>query len=127
MSNQCVISPYLPPIYIQSTSPKTPMNNVNNHILMLRSHLVIGRQTESTPENISSYVDSRAFDICICLSSTIAFNRDERVCPVYRLHMHGLPRLNLWITIIYNYIILRCTCISIYSSFTLLQKCSFEG
>ena len=42
-------------------------------------------------ENIRSYVDSRAFYVGICAASTIALNRYERIRPVYRLHMHGLP------------------------------------
>jgi hypothetical protein len=77
-------------IHIQPTSPKTPMNNLNNPILLLRRHLVIAWQTEPTTENIGSYIDSRAFNISICTASAIALNRYERVRPVYRLHMHGL-------------------------------------
>ena len=66
------------------------MNDLNNPILLLFRHLVITRQTEPAPENIGSYVDSRAFNIGICAASAISLNRDERVGPVYRLHMHGL-------------------------------------
>ena len=67
------------------------MNDLNNPVLLLRRHLVIARQTEPTPENIGSYVDSRAFYIGICAASAVPFDRDERIRPVYRLHMHGLP------------------------------------
>lgn len=67
------------------------MNDLNNPILLLRSHLVIARQTEPTTENISSYIDSRAFNISICTSPAVTLNRNKRVCPVYRLHMHWLP------------------------------------
>ena len=66
------------------------MNNLNNPILLLRRHLVITRQTEPTPENIGSYVDSRALYISICAASAVPLDCDEGVCPVYRLHMHGL-------------------------------------
>ena len=78
-------------MHIQPTSPKTPMNDVDNYVLLLFCHLVIARQTEPSPENIGSYIDSRAFYVSICTSSTVALNRDEGVGPVYRLHMHGLP------------------------------------
>lgn len=67
------------------------MNDLYNPFLLLRSHLVIARQTEPTTENISPYVDSRALYISICAASTVAFDCDKRVRPVYRLHMHGLP------------------------------------
>ena len=83
------------PIYalshIQPTSPKTPMNDLDNYVLLLRRHLVITRQAEPATENISPYVHSRAFNIGICAASTIALNRYERIRPVDRLHMHGLP------------------------------------
>ena len=65
------------------------MNDLNNPILLLRCHLVIARQAEPAPENIGSYVDSRAFYIGICATSAIALDRDKRICPLYRLHMHG--------------------------------------
>ena len=67
------------------------MNDLNNPVLLLFRHLIIGRQTEPATENIGSYIDSRAFYISICAASAVPLNRDERVRPVYRLHMHGLP------------------------------------
>ena len=67
------------------------MNDLNNPILLLFRHLVITRQAESSSENIGSYVDSRALYVGICAASAVTLNRDERVRPVYRLHMHGLP------------------------------------
>lgn len=83
------------PIYalshIQQTSQKAPVNDLNNPVLLLRCHLVIGRQAEPSPENISSYIDSRALYVSICTASTISLDRDERIRPVDRLHMHGLP------------------------------------
>ena len=66
------------------------MNQLNNDILLLRCHLVIAWQTEPSTENISPYVDSRAFYISICAASAVPFDRDKRVGPIYRLHMHGL-------------------------------------
>ena len=66
------------------------MNNLNNPILLLRRHLVIGRQTEPSSENIGSYVHSRALYVSICAASAVALDCDERVRPIYRLHMHGL-------------------------------------
>ena len=84
------------------TSPKTPVNNLNNPVLLLFCHLVITGKTQPAPENISSNVDSRAFNISICAASTIALNRYKRVRPVYRLHMHGLSD-----KIVYRFIILE--------------------
>ena len=78
------------------TSQKTPMNDVDNYVLLLRRHLVIAWQTEPAPENISSYIDSRALYVSICAASAIALNRNKRVCPIYRLHMHGLPNRTLF-------------------------------
>ena len=66
------------------------MNDLNNPVLLLFCHLVIARQAEPATENIGSYVDSRALYVSICTASTVALNCDEGVCPVYRLHMHGL-------------------------------------
>ena len=67
------------------------MNNLNNPILLLRSHLVIARQAEPTTENIGSYIDSRALYVSICTASAVALNCDKGIRPIYRLHMHGLP------------------------------------
>ena len=67
------------------------MYNLDNPILLLRRHLVIARQTEPAPENIGSNVDSRAFYVSICAASAVALNRNKRIRPIYRLHMHGLP------------------------------------
>ena len=66
------------------------MNDLNNPILLLFRHLVIARQTEPSTENISPYINSRAFYIGICAASAVTLNRNKRVGPVYRLHMHGL-------------------------------------
>ena len=76
--------------HTQPTSPKTPMNNLNNPILLLFRHLVIAGKAKPSTENIGSYINSRAFYVSICASSTVALNCDEGVCSVYRLHMHGL-------------------------------------
>ena len=68
------------------------MNNLNNPILLLRRHLVIAGKAKPATENIGSYIHSRALYVSICAASAIALNRDERVGPVDRLHMHGLSR-----------------------------------
>ena len=67
------------------------MNDLNNPILLLFSHLVITGKAKPSTENIGSYVDSRAFYIGICAASAIALDCNKRICPVDRLHMHGLP------------------------------------
>ena len=69
---------------------EAPVNNLNNPILLLCRHFVIARQTESTPENISSYVYSGSIYVGICTSPAITLNRNKRIRPIYRLHMHGL-------------------------------------
>ena len=66
------------------------MNNLNNPILLLFRHLVIAGKTQPSTENIGSYVDSRALYVSICAASAVAFNCDEGIGPIYRLHMHGL-------------------------------------
>ena len=67
------------------------MNDLNNPVLLLFRHLVIAGKAKPSTENIGSYVDSRAFYIGICAASAVPFDRDKRVGPIYRLHMHGLP------------------------------------
>ena len=66
------------------------MNDLNNPILLLFRHLVITGKTQPSPEYIRPNVDSRAFYVSICAASAIPFNRDKRIRPIYRLHMHGL-------------------------------------
>ena len=89
------LSSYLHPSVMSSrhglTSPEAPVNNVDNYILLLFRHLVIAGKTKPSTENIGSYVHSRALYISICAASAIPLNRDKRVRPLYRLHMHGLP------------------------------------
>ena len=85
-------------MHIQPTLLKTPVYNLYNLVLLFWSHLVIGGETESTAENIGSYVDSRALYVGICAASAVTLNRDERIRPVYRLHMHGLCILTDGIT-----------------------------
>ena len=78
------------PIWLKSE--EASVYNVNDDILFFRFHLVIARQTEPAPENISSYVDSRAFYVRIRASASIPLDSNEGMRPVYRLHMHGLSR-----------------------------------
>ena len=80
------------PADVAQTLPETSMNNLNNPILLLFRHLVIARQTEPAPENIGSYIDSRALYVSICTASAVSLDCDEGVGPIYRLHMHGLSR-----------------------------------
>lgn len=85
-----IYNPYACPADLE----EAPMNDVYYHVLLLRRHLIVARQTESSAENISPYINSRAFYIGICAASAVPFDRDKRARPVYRLHMHGLPRLS---------------------------------
>ena len=77
--------------HAQPTSEKTPMNDLDNPVLLLFCHLVIRGKTQPTPKNIGSYVYSRALYIGICASASIPLDSYERMRPIYRLHMHGLP------------------------------------
>ena len=67
------------------------MNDLDNNTLLLRSHLIIAGKAQPSPENIGSNIHSRAFYIGICPPSSISLDRDERIRPVDRLHMHWLP------------------------------------
>ena len=91
MSGRCNISLSATLSHAQPTSQKTPVNDLNNPILLLFRHLVIAGKAKPSTENIGSYVDSRALYVSICAASAITFYRDKRIRPVYRLHMHGLP------------------------------------
>ena len=73
------------------SSAEAPRYYLNNPILLLRSHLVIARQTKPTSENIGSNVHSRALYVSICTTSAIPLNCNKRVRTIYRLHMHRLP------------------------------------
>lgn len=42
--------------HIQPTLEKTPADDLDNDILLLRSHLVIAGKTQSAPENIGSNI-----------------------------------------------------------------------
>ena len=70
---------------------ETPVNNINNPILLFRCHLVIARQAQSPPEEIRSGIDSAAGDIGVAPSPAVAFPGDELVGPVDGLQVHGLP------------------------------------
>ena len=66
------------------------MNDLNNPVLLLFRHLVITGKTQPSPENIGPNINSRAFYVGVGPTSAVALNRDKRVRPVYRLHMHRL-------------------------------------
>ena len=70
---------------------KAPMNNLNNPILLLFRHLIIGRQAQSSPENIRSNILESAGNISICAAPAVSGSSNKRVRPIYRLHVHGLP------------------------------------
>ena len=75
-------------MHIQPTSQETPVNDLNNPILLFFSHLVIARQTEATAENISSHVSTGALDVGIGSSPTVALDGYKGMGTVDRLHMH---------------------------------------
>lgn len=103
------------PRFTISRSKEAPVNDVNNPFLLLFRHLVIAGKTQPSTENIGSYVHSRALYISICAASTVALDRYERIRPVNRLHMHGLPRWSDGITTICSCLDgLRCRYATIY-------------
>jgi hypothetical protein len=59
--------------------PETPVNNINNPILLLGRHLVIAWQTESSAEKVGSNVDSGAFYVSVGATSAVTFDRNEGV------------------------------------------------
>ena len=95
------------------------MNDVYYHVLLLRRHLIVAGKAKPSPENIGSNVDSRALYIRICTASAVAFDCDERIRPIYRLHMHGLCILTDGITT-------RCCGLSLAACFQATISC-FDG
>ena len=83
---------------VQPTSQKTPMNDLNDPLLLRFRHLVIAGQAEPAAEDISAHVDAGAADISVGAASAVALDRDEGVRAVDRLHMHGLCILTEGIT-----------------------------
>ena len=74
------------------TSPKTPVNDIDNHVLLLRGHLVVARKAEAAIEQIGAHVSSRlASDISVGGRATVALPRHERVHAVDGLLVHRLP------------------------------------
>ena len=78
-------------MHIQPTSQKAPVNNLNNPILLLRCHLIVAWQAQPSSEDIGTDVDSGPCYVCVGPASAVPLDRDKRIRPVYRLHMHGLP------------------------------------
>ena len=64
-------------------------------VLLVRSHLVIGREAEAAAEEIRADIDSGAFDIGVCATPAVAFCGDKGMGTVDGLHMHGLPDVAL--------------------------------
>ena len=83
-------------------SKEAPVNDLNNPVLLLRRHLVVGGQTQAAGEDIGSDVDSGALYVSICPSSAVPLDCYIRVCPIYRLHMHGLPHYSCYTCYIVN-------------------------
>lgn len=105
MFSRCFIILYTPLSHARSMFPflqEAPMNDLNNPILLLFRHLVIAGKAQPPPENSGSNVHSRALYIGICAASAVTLNRDKRVCPIYRLHMHGLPHYTCYACYIDN-------------------------
>ena len=67
------------------------MYNFDHPVLIFRCHLVVARQAKASSEDIRADVDSGSSDVGVALSSSVAFDCDESVAAVDRLHVHGLP------------------------------------
>ena len=76
-------------IYIKR-SPETPVNNLNDPILLFRRHLVIGRQAQPSAEDIGSDIDPAPGYVRVRPASAVPLDCSKGVGAVYRLHMHGL-------------------------------------
>ena len=48
------------------------MGSVNDYVLFLRFHLLIAWETQPTSEKICSSVDSRLFDLGLCMPASVS-------------------------------------------------------
>ena len=70
---------------------ETPVDDVDDHILLLRSHLVVGGEAEAAAENVGADVSAVTGDIGIGLAAAAALGCDEGMGAVNGLHVHRLP------------------------------------
>ena len=71
--------------------PKTPVNDINNPILLLLRHFVVARQAETAAEDVGTDVDAFSRNVGVAACATVAQGRDERVGTIDRLHVHRFP------------------------------------
>ena len=62
------------------------MDNLDHSILLLRRHLVVAGEAQASFEDIRADVDAGSGDVGIALSTAVAFDGDEGVGAVDRLH-----------------------------------------
>ena len=67
------------------------MYDLNVPVLLLFRHLVIAGKAKPSTENIGSDIDSRALYVSISAPSAVVLDCNERIRPIYRLYMYGLP------------------------------------
>ena len=56
---------------------ETAMNNLNNHVLILRRHFVVGREAQAAPEDVRADVGAGPRDIGVASSSSVS----DQFCP----------------------------------------------
>ena len=66
-------------------------NDLDDAVLLVGGHLVVGRQAQAALEDVGAYVGCGACDVGVGLRAAIALRRDERVVAVVGLQVHGLP------------------------------------
>ena len=111
------------PADVAQISPKAPVYNLYNPILLFRRHLVIRGKTQPSTENIGSNVHSWPLYVRICTASAVPFRRHKRVHPIHRLHMHGLWGMVNQIT---TTCCIRNVIIQLYIVFSCIFSCSSQ-
>lgn len=67
------------------------MYNVDDDVLLLRRHLVVGGQAEPPAEDVGAHVRAGTGDVGVGAAPAVALGGDEGMGAVDRLQMHGLP------------------------------------
>ena len=70
---------------------ETLVNNLDDLILLLRGHLIVGGEAEAAAEDVRAYVLAGTGDVGVGAAPAVALGGDEGVGAIDGLHMHRLP------------------------------------